>query len=231
MREFSQFIHNWEDATELGRAFRQGGDEVRYDLGDLAFFVTDPKNGRPLAGGEDKTIAKFADDIGELRPVVSQARAMSEFLPNERDRSRCYEMGVGWHFQNKARIATGWKPGEEVNAKQHNLFWRKMVDQADAGSAYFKGDDTSPDIAHTLADVRRLQSKVGEVARRDYLPGDTYTGLASAHDALTLAINGLEAVLGGKSSPTPGLGGENWQPSVSLEDDLAMFAEGERVSA
>lgn len=83
-----------------------------------------------------------------------------------------------------------------------------------------------PDLARTLADVLRLQSKLGEVATRDYLPGDTYTGLATAHDALTLAINGLEKAMQGmeegKSSPTPRLGGKNWQTREVSEGVIAI---------
>ncbi|MDO8303926.1 MAG: hypothetical protein Q7T18_11860 [Sedimentisphaerales bacterium] len=130
MRHFS-FIHTWEEAAEIGRAFRLTADESRFDLGDLVCFVCSRKNGRPSAETKDKTLSEFAREIGESRSALSQMASMSEFLPEESGREKCYEMGVGWHSMNAARIRTGWKPGEAVIEKQSVLFWDIVTKQAD----------------------------------------------------------------------------------------------------
>ena len=192
MREFSQFVTTWEDAAELGRTFRQAGDEARFELGDLVCFVCVRREGRPLTGADDKTLTEFAREIGEHRPVLSQLASMSEFLSDELERQTCFEMGVGWHSLNAARIRTGWKPGEPVIKKQRDLFWQILTKEADGGDA--KLSKRSP-VMRLKDELTQLQKRMGEIGMRDNLPMVVYSGLATAQDSLQPALDVLQIIL------------------------------------
>ena len=201
MRDFTKIIKNWEDAAELGRFYRLGGDENRFNLGDLALFVCERKDGRPLAGTEDRTITTFSKEVGELRPVISQLMAMAEFLPDDDERQKCYDLGVGWHLQNKARIATGWKPGEAVTEKQRALFWDRVGKEADGGAPPER--TPADDMRRTLAEITRLHDRMGEIGKRVGLPNGTYFALEQAQEALQGGLEALEGILATAESARP----------------------------
>ncbi len=191
MRDF-EFVHNWEEATEIGRVYRLTTDEARYDLGDLARFVcSDRKNGRPLAGAEGKTLTAFAEAVGESRPVISALAAQAEFLPNDDDREACFAMGCGWHVQSAARIQTGWKPGQVVTEKQAALFWDIVHKQADGPVANERPSSESVVLERIRRESERLE-RIGQIAD---LPDEVYHSLGAARLALVPGMAALEELI------------------------------------
>lgn len=198
MRDFTSIVKNWEEATEIGRAYRLTGDESRYDLGDLACFVTVRKNGRPLAGAEDKTLTAFAEAVGEHRPVISALAAQAEFLSADDDRERCFEMGCGWHVQSAARIRTGWKPGEIVTEKQRELFWAVMHQQADGPAL-----DERPGVeVAVLERIRRESERLERIGQITDLPDAVYHALGAAQLALVPGMTALEQLIAADADNT-----------------------------
>ena len=117
---------------------------------------------------------------------------MSEFLSDELERQTCFEMGVGWHSLNAARIRTGWKPGEPVIKKQRDLFWQILTKEADGGDA--KLSKRSP-VMRLKDELTQLQKRMGEIGMRDNLPTIVYSGLATAQDSLQPALDVLQIIL------------------------------------
>ena len=155
-------VQTWDDVVQEAANLRRESDLKKFALGDLVNFAC-PRR-RPGNPGRDKrwNVTRLAAAIGESRAVLSQLAANAEFwVPSVRDE---LPPQVSWRMLARARVDSGWQPGEPVTKDVLLKAMDQVLKMADGEWTRKRRIPTAKEYAARLV---RVAARAMEVHRDD----------------------------------------------------------------